>query len=365
VAEHDLDGFVVGVTADRRADEQAELLRRRGAAVIHAPVLKTLPLVDGGELRSTTDALVAHRPDVVIANTGIGMRGWISAAESWGIGDAVLATLRQARVVARGPKAAGAVVTAGADVEWRCPSGRLRDVVAHLIDGGVDGCRVALQLDGSQCTEAAERLRAAGADVVALPVYRWVAPDDTTAADRLVDAIARAAVDAVTFTSAPAIDALVAIAGGRDIDISGAFAADVLPVCVGPVCHEAAVGHGLSAAVQPERALLGAMVSTLADELVERRWVVSTNSGELHLAGTSVVVDGERIELTDRERAVLRVLARQPGTVVSKRVLLQEVWGDADADAHALEVTVGRLRRRLGAAGGSVRTVIRRGYQLV
>ena len=339
------------------------MLRRRGAEVIHAPVLKTLALGREGGLRDATTSLLEQPPDVVILNTGIGVRGWLSAADSWGMGEAVVSLLRAARLVARGPKAAGAAVTAGCEVEWRTPSGRLAEVVDYLIDGGIAGCRVALQLDGSECSAAADALRQAGADVVTLPVYRWTAPEDATPVHRLADAIVTASVDAVTFTSAPAIESLFGLAGDRDL--RAAFAEDVLPVCVGPVCHEAAMANGLDQAIQPERPLLGAMVNALTDALTERRWVVDTSAGPLLLQGSAVVVGDTRIELPDRERAVLRALARRHGAVVPKRALLREVWGDADADDHTVEVTIGRLRRRLGNAGSSVRTVVRRGYQLV
>ena len=60
---------------------------------------------------------------------------------------------------------------------------------------------------------------------------------------------------------------------------------------------------------------------------------------------------------------VLEVLSERQGAVISKQALLQRVWQD-DSDEHAVEVTVGRLRRRLGAAGGSIETVMRRGYRL-
>ena len=36
-----LEGFVIGVTADRRWTEQAELFQRRGAVVMHGPTIKT------------------------------------------------------------------------------------------------------------------------------------------------------------------------------------------------------------------------------------------------------------------------------------------------------------------------------------
>jgi uroporphyrinogen-III synthase len=181
-------------------------------------------------------------------------------------------------------------------------------------------------------------------------------------AQRLADAVCAGAVDAVTFTSAPAVDAFLEIAGDRPV--ARAFATSVLPVCIGPVCVEAAHAHGLARTVQPDRALLGAMVNTVVDALAAQQLAVATSAGELVFRGASVVVDGAPIVLSDRERAVLRALARRPGSVVPKAVLLREVWGDDATDEHALEVTVGRLRRRLGDAGSVLRTVVRRGYVL-
>src|SRR4051794_31528631 len=54
-----LEGRVVGVTADRRADEQAELLERRGAAVVRGPTMRTLPLAGTDELLAATRRVVA------------------------------------------------------------------------------------------------------------------------------------------------------------------------------------------------------------------------------------------------------------------------------------------------------------------
>ena len=68
--------------------------------------------------------------------------------------------------------------------------------------------------------------------------------------------------------------------------------------------------------------------------------------------------------LTDKEREVLDLLAERPGVVWSKDDLLARVWDGAESDPHVVEVTVGRLRQRLGPAGVGIETVIRRGYRL-
>src|SRR5687768_10023011 len=93
-----LDGYTIGVTADRRSDEQASLFERRGATVLLGPAIRTLPVGGDDGLRTVTEAVIARPPDVLVANTGIGIRSWFAAAETWDLGDALLAALQTTRV---------------------------------------------------------------------------------------------------------------------------------------------------------------------------------------------------------------------------------------------------------------------------
>ena len=117
-----LAGYTVAVTAERRADELLTLLERRGAAVMHAPAIHIVPLADDTELLAATRAVIADPPDVVVATTGIGFRGWVDAADGWGLAEPLLAAFRRARLVARGPKARGAIRQAGLREDWSPPS---------------------------------------------------------------------------------------------------------------------------------------------------------------------------------------------------------------------------------------------------
>jgi uroporphyrinogen-III synthase len=49
---------------------------------------------------------------------------------------------------------------------------------------------------------------------------------------------------------------------------------------------------------------------------------------------------------------------------VSKARLARTVWGPTESDEHVVEVTVARLRKRLGPLGRGIETVMRRGYRL-
>jgi DNA-binding response OmpR family regulator len=61
---------------------------------------------------------------------------------------------------------------------------------------------------------------------------------------------------------------------------------------------------------------------------------------------------GAPLELTRREFDLLETLARHPGIVLSRRQLLEQVWGyDWEADGNVVDVFVGYLRRKLEADG--------------
>ncbi|HUP84407.1 MAG TPA: uroporphyrinogen-III synthase [Acidimicrobiales bacterium] len=361
-----LQGLTIGITADRRADEQARMFEQRGARVLHGPVLRTAPVDDQQGARMAMAALLRDPPDVLVANTALGIRTWLSLADGWGVTDDLVTVLSQGYVTARGPKAAGALLTIGVAVDWQAPSAVLDELVDHLLERGVSGRRIALQVDGGQTPAAVARLRAAGAEVVEIATYRWTLPKDRGPALRLVDAACNGGVDALTFTAAPAVHNLFALAdeAGAGDELRAALDGPVLTMCVGPVCRRAALDRGVASAREPTMARLGGMVKSLADELDARRRSVHVDGLAAMVQGALVSVGDAEVTLAARERALFEVLSRRPGAVVARRTLLAEVWGTPNADAHALEVTIGRLRRRLSPTGLGVEAVSRRGYRL-
>jgi two-component system, OmpR family, response regulator TctD len=86
----------------------------------------------------------------------------------------------------------------------------------------------------------------------------------------------------------------------------------------------------------------------------------------LHLDTRDVSLDGRSIELTPRERAVLQILMRESGSVVSKDYIASRVFSmNSDAAPSAIETYVSRLRRKMAHPGLQIRTVHGLGYLLV
>lgn len=361
-----LAGYTVGVTADRRREEQVELLRRRGASVVEGPTVRTVPLVGDAGLRAAIEELIARPPAVTVLTTGVGLRGLVAAAESVGREEELLDALAGSEVVARGPKAIGAAVAAGLDVTWRAPGERNQEVVEHLGVRARAGTRIAVQRDGDEQPFVAMALADLGAEVVDVPVYRWVLPGDVGPAVRLLEAVCARQLDAVTFTSSPAIRNLFQLAGERGLTerLADALNDGVVATCVGPVCVATMKGLGVDRVAVPVRSRLGAMVQALVVVMAGRTLTLELAGSRVVLQGAVAVVDDHEVRLTDKERGLLHALVRGRGAVVPKARLRREVWPDDAVEEHAVEVTVARLRRRLGRAGDAVETVPRRGYRL-
>lgn len=364
-----LTGFRVAVTSARRSDELCALLRKRGAAVTSAAAIRMVPLPHDDELRQHTESLIAQPPDIVVITTGIGFRGWVSAADGWGLADDLIAALGKARVVSRGPKATGALRAAGLPEEWSPESESSREVLRYLVEGGIEGQRIAVQLHGATddwdpFPEFLDELRAAGAEIVPIRVYRWrPAPRDGDF-DQLVAQIAERKFDAVSFTSAPAVAAVLLRARDMGIEdaVLAAFRNGVHAMCVGPVTARPLVRLGVPTSA-PERMRLGALARHITDELpLLQSRTVRVAGHVLEIRGTCVLVDHTVKSLSPAAMATIRALAHRPGAVVSRCDLLAALPGTG-TDTHAVETAVLRLRTALGDKN-IVTTVVKRGYRL-
>ncbi|GAA1799152.1 uroporphyrinogen-III synthase [Nocardioides hankookensis] len=355
------------MTAARKVDEQVGLLERRGATVEWAPALSLDPNhVDDEELRAATDEVLSRPVDMFLATTGIGMKAWFEAAERWGVLPDLLAALEGAEILARGPKSVGALRRQGLRELWAPESECFEDVLEHLRGRPLAGRRIVVQEHGQSLSMVAHALRRQGAEVTTVTVYRVAAADDPGPMFAMIDLIAERKLDAVTFTSAPAVAALMEAAGstGRRDDLISAFQADVVASCVGPVTAAAFEMWGVPT-IYPDRSRLAAMVKQLETELPSRRSGLSIEllgGHQLLLHGEDVLLDGADVKLTPAPAAVLQALVANPGNVVSRQALLAMLPSGTAGSEHAVEMAVARLRAALGTR--TVQTVVKRGYRL-
>ena len=362
-----LSGFLVGVTAARKVEEQVALLERRGARVEWAPALSQDPNhVDDDELRAATADVLDRPVDMFLATTGIGMKAWFEAAARWGMLEELLAAIGGAEILARGPKSVGALRRQGLRELWAPESECFEDVLALLRGRDLTGRRIVVQEHGQSLSMVAHALRRQGAEVTVVTVYRVAGAEDPAPMFRMVDLVADRKLDAVTFTSAPAVAALMDAAGvtGRRDEVAAAFQADVVATCVGPVTAAAFELWGVPT-IRPERSRLAAMVKLMETELPARRCgtALEVAGHQLLLHGDRVLLDGVEVRMSAAPLAVLQALALNPGHVVSRPELLAALPSGQAGSEHAVEMAVARVRAAIGTR--LVQTVVKRGYRLV
>ena len=122
--------------------------------------------------------------------------------------------------------------------------------------------------------------------------------------------------------------------------------------------------------VKPVR--LGELLARI--EAVRRRLPAAAEAGDERVVrigpltvdpgARTAKVGAEVLDLTSKEFDILAVLARRPGSAVSRQEMLDAVWGDAYlAVSRSLDVHVANLRTKLGTPG--LLTTIRGfGYRL-
>lgn len=266
-----LAGLTIGITAQRRADEQVRMFEARGATTLVGASLSLSPAGDDPALRDVTEQLIADPPDYLLASTGYGMRAWLAAADGWGRRQALLEALGRARVANRGAKAASADTAAGLDEWWRAPGERFDELVDRLLVESLAGTRVAISLHGSRLPQSVARLGAAGATVIEVDAYRASLPDDPAPAHALIEAACSSALAAVTFTTAPSVHNLFALAEttGHGDALREACNRSVVVACVGPVCAEGAREEGVADPLVPARSRLVPLVDALTARLAE------------------------------------------------------------------------------------------------
>lgn len=92
--------------------------------------------------------------------------------------------------------------------------------------------------------------------------------------------------------------------------------------------------------------------------------IVQVGAVVVDLGRQEIRVDGQPVEFTAREFALLRFLAERPGLAMSRQQILDGVWGhDWFGDARTVDVHIAQVRKKVGAAC-VIATVRGIGYRL-
>lgn len=262
-----MNGAVIGITAARRAREQAALVRSLGGRPVVGPALVADPPAPDAEVAPRLALALARPIDLAVFLTGAGARLADEVAARHGLRDRLREALRAARVVARGPKPRAALRELGIPVSWLVEPPRTSLIAERLGAEDLHGARVLVQGFGPEPEELVARLRAAGASVVVVCPYGAGLPADPAPAQALAMGAARGELAAVTFTSALAVRQWAALAEAAGVEVAALRLSPTLFVAVGPVTRQAMEEEGLRVDVEPATPRMGSMYRELAGRL--------------------------------------------------------------------------------------------------
>jgi uroporphyrinogen-III synthase len=243
---------------------------------------------------------------------------------------------------------------------------------------GLAGLRIGVSA-GRRGPELVDALARLGA----LPVWAPLGEVDPhrrgVAAAVLLRAMCDAELDALAFTSPPAVDGLFSKAAELGIErqvhdvlsgraLTGPAAGRVLVAALCPATAETLERRGVGVVVCPMQPRIAALAGALVAAPIGFRSFGRVEPLQLDPQSRIVTGPGGTAELSDLQFALLAALARRPGLTCPPGVLLREVWGDGPSVGagarRRLEVLVSRLRARLAPIQVNLATVPKRGYRL-
>jgi len=262
------DGLRVAVFEGRMAGVLADLVAKQGGIPVSAPSLKEVPLAENPDAQAFADGLLDGAFDVVIFETGVGVRYLVESLGPRLSGSKWAEVLGKTKVVARGPKPAAALRELGATIDFQVPEPNTWRETLALLDAKlpIEGMQVAVQEYGKPVPELTAGLEQRGAVVTRVPVYRWGLPDDTGPLRAALKAITEHQIGAVLFTAAQQVVHVLQIAAdsGIENEVRAALAENVVVGSIGPTTSAALRAHGLPVDIEPAHPKSGHLVAAVA-----------------------------------------------------------------------------------------------------
>ena len=258
----------------RRAKEMGHLITNNGGQPIIAPSTREVPSGPNDEEMKFASDLLHDKYGAVIFLTGVGTRALALAIEGVCPREQFVAALARTKVVARGPKPIAVLREFGVPVTLAVPEPNTWKEILQALDEIGDkiplmGQLVAVQEYGVPSHELYAGLRERGAEVFAVPVYKWQPPEDTGPLREAIHALSRREIDVAMFTSSVQIHHLFQFADEmklRDALLRGLGHAVV--ASIGPTTSATLRDFGIQVDLEPTHPKMGFLVKEAAEQSV-------------------------------------------------------------------------------------------------
>lgn len=262
-----LTGLKVLSLESRRAKEMEALILRYGGLPFMAASVKERAIDSNADAIAWADDLMAGKFDLVLFTTGIGLQYLRDAVLTRYSAEELAAGLRKVTVAARGAKPLAILHELGVKPEIRIPEPNTWREMIPIVAARSER-RISIQEYGRPNLELNSALRALGADVNTVSIYRWELPDDIGPLKQATRRIASRDFDVVIFTTSIQLTHLLEIAANLGLadSVFDALKRDIVIASVGPIMSAALEERGLPVDIIPDHPKMASLVRATDDE---------------------------------------------------------------------------------------------------
>jgi uroporphyrinogen III methyltransferase/synthase len=243
-----------------QAEKTAASIRVRGADPVLVPLISLHPPKDPAAARAAI-ARASEHPWVAFTSAN-GVERALAFAVEIGTG---AAAFEGAKLAAIGSGTAAALEAHGLRADVVATESRGEGLARALLDAMAPGDSLLLLRAAVARDVLPGALRAAGHPVEVVSVYETRAASGPEVA-RVLGELERGEIDAVTFTSASAVESFLAVAGGRE----ESMLARTIVASIGPITSDALAARGLRADVTAAKTTLEGLLDALEARFVNR-----------------------------------------------------------------------------------------------
>lgn len=255
----------------RRANEMRSLIERFGGVAVVAPSMQEVPLTDNAAAFAAIEQILDGGVSYIVLLTGVGTEAMLNVAAARGCDKRLLDAMGQLPLIVRGPKPAAVLAKLGLKYAVKAPEPNTwKELLAAIDAEGMEISRqlVAVQEYGVPNPELCRGLEERGADVLAIPVYRWALPDNVEPLKQAINRTIAGEVDALLFTSAQQVRHVLQVADQTHQRTEWLDAATRCIVgSIGPTCSEALRVEGLSVSFEASPPKMGPLVRGVLERI--------------------------------------------------------------------------------------------------
>jgi uroporphyrinogen-III synthase len=264
-----LSRMTVAAFESRMAPEMTRLIERYGGRPLVVPVLREIPLEDNTAAQEFGARLMADRIDLIIFLTGVGTTALFDVLKTRYPWPTIVAALQHCVIVARGPKPAAVLKAVGLQVTVTVPEPNTWVDLVSALDQhrSVKGLRVAVQEYGVSNPDLVSALEQRGAQVLAVPLYKWALPEDLVSIRHALDEIMAGRVDAILVTNAAQVDHVMQVLeqDGK-VDLFREALGRTVVASIGPTASERLRHYSWPVDFEPSHPKMGILVKEVSEQ---------------------------------------------------------------------------------------------------